>query len=65
MIEERSNVRWILECAVDDGNWREALPKLTDEELRYCLLKEKRKTALTKLKALARKRNKEACRAEF
>ena len=64
MIEETSNVRWILSNSVNDINFRSALPKLTDEELLFCLRLEIRKGARGRLMAQARKRGLEVPHAE-
>lgn len=52
-------VRWILNCSVGDSNFDSKIPKLTDEELIYCLRNENRKSGLQKLRAEARKRGME------
>ena len=49
-------VKWILNCSVTDVGWDPK--KLTDDELRYCIFKEKRKSGLTKLQAELRRREK-------
>lgn len=54
--EPGPNVGWILRNSVNDINYRNAVPELTDEELRYCLKREARKTGLQQLRAEARRR---------
>lgn len=51
------NVKWIMSCAVDDCNYDGAIPKLTDEELEYCLTHDARSTSLEKLNAEKKRRN--------
>ncbi len=50
------NVDWILSNSVGDINYNTAIPKLTDEELLYCIENEKRSSGLRKLQAEARRR---------
>lgn len=50
------NVDWILNNSVTDPNYDNVLPRLTNEELLYCLDRERRKSGLTKLRAEARRR---------
>ena len=52
----RSPVAWILGCSTNDGNYRAAIPDLTDDELRYCLSNERRKTGRVQLEREAKKR---------
>jgi len=51
-----SRVGWILRNSAGDSNYISAIPKLTDEELLYCIQKETRKSGLQRLKAEARRR---------
>jgi hypothetical protein len=53
---ETENIRWILHCSMDDVNWKGALNRLTNDELAYCLSKEKRKSSLSRLRALSKRR---------
>ena len=55
-MEASEAVRWVLGCSVGDINWRNAVARLTDEELRSCLAREDRKTARKRLFAEARRR---------
>ncbi|MHB1418069.1 MAG: hypothetical protein ACYCX4_00550 [Bacillota bacterium] len=57
-MKNRANVQWILFCSVTDQNWKEALSRLTEEELQYCLQNERRTTSLNRLKAEQRRRKK-------
>lgn len=52
-----NNVNWILHCSCSDLNYKLAVPKLTDQELLYCIGQEKRKSGLQQLKREAKKRN--------
>ena len=63
-MEGSEAVRWVLGCSVGDVNWRNAVPRLTDEELRYCLERETRKTARKRLLAEARRRGLDLAEAE-
>lgn len=54
-----SNVEWILMCTAGDTNYLDALPRLTDDELRHCLGHERRKTSLNYLRREARRRGME------
>lgn len=56
-MEESSNIRWVLHTSCSDQNCLNHIPLLTDDELRYCLLKDKRKTGLKNLLREAKKRN--------
>jgi hypothetical protein len=56
---------WILHCAVNDGNWRSALSRLTLPEVERILGVESRKTALPKLRARKRQLEKEYAEAEL
>ncbi len=49
-----TNVEWILNALLED--YRGHLQALTDDELRYCLTQEKRKSGLARLRAEARRR---------
>lgn len=51
-----SNVSWILHRSVEDVNWKGALDRLTDDELRHCLVHETRATGLARLRSLAKRR---------
>lgn len=50
------NVDWILHNSVTDPNYDNWVPRLTDEELLYCLERERRKSGLAKLRAEAKRR---------
>lgn len=50
------NINWILHCSATDLNFKNAIPRLTDEELLHCLITDKRKTALRQLEREAKKR---------
>lgn len=50
------NIGWILHNSAEDVNFKSQLPRLTDEELVFCLRNETRKTALRQLKREAKKR---------
>jgi hypothetical protein len=47
----------VLHTSCNDQNVLNRIPELTDEELRYCLLKEKRKTRVRNLLRKAKKRH--------
>lgn len=49
------NENWILNCSVDDGNWRSALERLSFQEVIHLLKVEKRETARKKLNRRKRK----------
>lgn len=49
------NENWILNCSVDDGNWRHALERLSFQEVIHLLKVEKRETARKKLNRRKRK----------
>lgn len=51
-----SRVGWILRNSAGDSNYISAIPKLTDEELLYCIQKETRKSGLQRLKTETRRR---------
>jgi hypothetical protein len=55
-----SNINWVLCNSTSDINYKDAIPKLTDAELRYCLANEPRKSGLTRLEREAKKRNLQA-----
>jgi hypothetical protein len=50
------NVKWILRNSTGDINYQTTIPLLTDEELKYCLEHEKRKTGLRQLETEKRRR---------
>lgn len=52
-----SNIRRVLACSTNDVNYKVVIPELTDDELRYCLVNEHRKSGLVQLKREAKKRN--------
>lgn len=56
-MDNSKRVENILNVSISDVNYRITLPMLTDQELLYCIANEKRKSSLTKLKSLARKRS--------
>ncbi|MCA1064768.1 hypothetical protein QTG56_24490 (plasmid) [Rossellomorea sp. AcN35-11] len=56
-MENRENVRWVLHTSCNDINVLGRIPKLTDEELVYCLERERRKTGQRNLLREAKKRN--------
>lgn len=49
-------VRWILYCAVSDPNWHNAVPRLTDAELDFCLQNIRTKSGRTALERELRRR---------
>jgi len=51
-----SSVGWILNNSVGDVNYNAQLPRLTDEELFYCLAHEERISSIKRLQREARKR---------
>lgn len=55
-MESREAVRWIRHCSISDPNWSDAMKRLTDEELAYCLDRETRKSAISKLLSEHRRR---------
>lgn len=55
-MESRPNVLWILHCSCSDLNYKNAIPRLTNEELVFCLQKETRTSGLKMLRAEARRR---------
>lgn len=54
-LSKNEAVRWILNCSVGDSNWESALRRLTQEEIGYCLVNEKRKSVINKLNAQKRR----------
>lgn len=50
------NTGWILHTSCDDINYKSAVPRLTDEELIFCIDREDRVTGLKRLKAEAKRR---------
>ncbi len=59
------NENWILNCSVNDVNWRGALERLTLPEIERILSAETRKTALPKLRARKRRLEKEYAETEL
>lgn len=55
-VSNSENVRWIINNSCNDVNYKSAIPKLTKEELLYCLKAENRKSGIKQLKAEANKR---------
>lgn len=55
-LAERTTVRWILGNSCGDINYKTNVPRLTDEELAYCLKREKRVSGLKLLIAEAKRR---------
>ena len=55
-LAERTTVRWILNNSCSDINYKTNIPKLTFEELAYCVQHEKRVSGLRCLIAEARRR---------
>lgn len=55
-----SNINWVLRNSTSDINYKDAIPKLTDAELRYCLENEHRKSGHARLEREAKKRNLQA-----
>ncbi|MDH6372850.1 hypothetical protein M2444_004679 [Paenibacillus sp. PastF-3] len=54
---ESENIKWVLHCSCNDENARNAIKRLSDDDLRYCLEKETRKTGIQNLLKEARSRN--------
>lgn len=55
-IEEHPTVRWILHNSTSDINYRTNIPRLTDEELDFCLEHEKRVSGWEQLRREKKKR---------
>lgn len=56
---ENRDVRMVLNCSVSDGNYDASLRRLNEEQVKYCLERETRKTGINKLKSQARRLNME------
>ena len=52
-----SNISRVLACSTNDVNYKAVIPELTDDELRYCLVNEHRKSGRVQLEREAKKRN--------
>jgi hypothetical protein len=55
-MRDSQNIGWILRNSCNDPNYDSNIPKLTDEELLYCIRNEHRKSGLRKLLREAKKR---------
>lgn len=56
--EISEEVKWVLQNSADDVNYKAAIPRLTDPELKYCLTYETRKSGRERLEREWKKRHK-------